>query len=110
MLEKALSQKELSALLGMTTFEIYKKLCWQIEADYDMEHIWNKGGSCWRYEYKYRRGGRTLCGLYLRESCLGFMVILGKAEREKPAAGQKRRRTVYDVGICGQTTRHDPRC
>lgn len=28
MLEKALSQKELSALLGMTTFEIYKKLCW----------------------------------------------------------------------------------
>ena len=33
MLEKALSQKELSALLGMTTFEIYKKLCWQIEAD-----------------------------------------------------------------------------
>ena len=35
---------------------------------------------------------------------------LGKAEREKPAAGQKRRRTVYDVGICGQTTRHDPRC
>lgn len=70
MLEKALTQKELSALLGMTTFEIYKKLCWQIEADYDMEHIWNKGGSCWRYEYKYRRGGRTLCGLYLRESCL----------------------------------------
>ena len=45
MLEKALTQKELSALLGMTTFEIYKKLCWQIEADYDMEHIWNKGGS-----------------------------------------------------------------
>ena len=42
MLEKALSQKELSALLGMTTFEIYKKLCWQIEADYDMEHIWIK--------------------------------------------------------------------
>ena len=35
MLEKALTQKELSALLGMTTFEIYKKLCWQIEADYD---------------------------------------------------------------------------
>lgn len=33
MLEKALMQKELSALLGMTTFEIYKKLCWQIEAD-----------------------------------------------------------------------------
>ena len=33
MLEKALSQKELSALLGMPIFEIYQKLCWQIEAD-----------------------------------------------------------------------------
>ena len=33
-----------------------------------------------------------------------------KLKGEKPAAGQKRRRTVYDVGICGQTTRHDPRC
>ena len=62
----------------MTTFEIYKKLCWQIEADYDMEHIWNKGGSCWRYEYKYRRGGRTLCGLYLRESCLGLWLFWEK--------------------------------
>ena len=40
----------------------------------------------------------------------GRKFHLGKAEREKPAAGQKRRRTVYDVGICGQTTRHDPRC
>lgn len=33
MVEKALSQKELSALLGMPIFEIYQKLCWQIEAD-----------------------------------------------------------------------------
>ena len=31
MLEKALSQKELSALLGMTTFEIYKKLCMMLQ-------------------------------------------------------------------------------
>ena len=83
MLEKALSQKELSALLGMTTFEFYKIVCCQIVADYHMEHIGYKCVCCLRYEYKYRRGGRTLCGLYLRESCLGFMVILGKAEREK---------------------------
>ena len=66
MLKKALTQKELSALLGMTTFEIYKKLCWQIEADYDMEHIWNKGGSCWRYEYKYRRGELYVDYIYVK--------------------------------------------
>ena len=39
MLEKALTQKELSALLGMTTFEIYQKLCWQIEADLKLSLI-----------------------------------------------------------------------
>lgn len=31
MLKKALTQKELSALLGMTTFEIYKKLCGRLK-------------------------------------------------------------------------------
>lgn len=37
----------------------------------------------WTYEYKYRRGGKTLCALYARENCIGFMVILGKDERLK---------------------------
>ena len=37
----------------------------------------------WRYEYKYRRGGKTLCALYARENCVGFMVILGRDERSK---------------------------
>ena len=40
MLEKALSQKELSALLGMTTFEIYKKLCCRLKPIM----IWNTSG------------------------------------------------------------------
>ena len=35
------------------------------------------------YEYKYRRGGKTLCALYARENCVGFMIILGKDERLK---------------------------
>ncbi|NFN85694.1 DUF3788 domain-containing protein [Clostridium sporogenes] len=45
--------------------------------------IWNNGGKAWEYEYKYRRGGKTLCALYAKENCLGFMVILGKYERAK---------------------------
>ena len=48
-----------------------------------MERTWNKGGKAWKYEYKYRRGGKTLCALYARENCVGFMVILGKEERAK---------------------------
>ena len=27
-----------------------------------MERLWNTGGKNWTYEYKYRRGGKTLCG------------------------------------------------
>ena len=35
----------------------------------------------WTYEYKYRRGGKTLCSLYARNDCAGFMIIFGKDER-----------------------------
>ena len=48
-----------------------------------MDCLWNKGGKAWKYEYKYRRGGKTLCALYAREGCVGFMIILGKGERSK---------------------------
>lgn len=48
-----------------------------------MDRLWEKGGKAWIYEYKYRRGGKTLCALYAREGCMGFMVILGKDERVK---------------------------
>ena len=48
-----------------------------------MECSWNKGGKAWKYEYKYRRGGKTLCALYAREHCVGFMIILGRDERLK---------------------------
>jgi len=41
------------------------------------------GGKAWTYEYKYRRGGKTLCALYARENCIGFMIILGREERIK---------------------------
>ena len=48
-----------------------------------MDCLWDKGGKAWTYEYKYRRGGKTLCALYARENCVGFLMILGKAERLK---------------------------
>ena len=46
-----------------------------------MDCLWGKGGKEW--EYKYRPGGKTLCALYARENCVGFMIILGKDERLK---------------------------
>lgn len=70
-------------LLNEEYFSVWEKLCDVIEAEYEMERLWNSGGKAWAYEYKYRRGGKTLCALYARENCMGFMVIMGKAEREK---------------------------
>lgn len=62
--------------------------------------IWNSGGKAWKYEYKYRRGGKTLCSLYARENCIGFMVIFGKDERANFEAERdsytKATQAVYD--------------
>mgnify|MGYP000615169366 CR=1 FL=1 len=32
------------------------------------------------------RGGKTLCSLYAKSQCMGFLVIFGKAERAKVEA------------------------
>lgn len=75
--------EEIIALIGENLYDIWNKLSALINENYDMECIWNKGGKAWNYEYKYRQGGKTLCALYAKENCIGFMVILGKDERVK---------------------------
>ena len=82
-MEKPPDIEEIRALVGSPLCEIWVKLCDAIDMKYEMECTWNSGGKAWTYEYKYRRGGKTLCALYAREDCIGFMVIFGKAEREK---------------------------
>lgn len=46
-----------------------------------MDKTWNNGGKKWIYEYKFRRGGKTLCAFYFNKNILGFMIIFGKTER-----------------------------
>lgn len=75
--------EKMTSLIGESLYEIWNQLCALIDEKYDMDCLWNKGGKAWTYEYKYRRGGKTLCALYAREGCVGFMVILGKEERLK---------------------------
>lgn len=83
MLDKIPEAKEMITLVGQTRYDIWKKLCLAIDKKYDTEHIWNHGGKAWHYEYKYRRGGKTLCALYAKENCISFMIIFGKDERAK---------------------------
>ena len=89
MLEKIPNEQELKNLLGESLFEVWTKLCAAIDTQYDMDRLWDNGGKAWTYEYKYRRGGKTLCALYARENCIGFMIIFGKNEREKFEASRE---------------------
>ena len=79
MLENAPTQSTLMELLGQPLFKVWQELCSAIDEKYDMERLWNTGGKNWTYEYKYRRGGKTLCSLYAKSNCVGFMIIFGKA-------------------------------
>ena len=100
----------LEALTGKELYDLWTSLHQLIEQKYNMEQMWNHGGKKWTYEYKYRRGGKTLCALYAKEQTIGFMVILGKDERTKfesmremfSNAAQK----IYDE----TTTLHDWKC
>ena len=83
MLDFTPGTEEMTALLGASLYEIWAQLCTRIDEQYDMDRLWGPGGKAWMYEYKYRRGGKTLCALYAREHCMGFLVILGKDERLK---------------------------
>ena len=62
MLEKIPTTDEMTTLVGQDLYDVWQKLCTAIDEKYDMECLWNKGGKAWTYEYKYRRGGKTLCG------------------------------------------------
>lgn len=82
-LEQAPSKEEMIALTGENIYTAWNRLCSLIEEEYEMERIWNSGYKEWKYEYKYKRGGKTLCTFYMRENCAGIMIIFGKQEREK---------------------------
>ena len=83
MLEKIPTESSMIELLGRSLYEIWQQLCMTIDKKYEMDRIWNNGGKKWTYEYKYRRGGKTLCCLYAKSSCIGFMIIFGKDERAR---------------------------
>lgn len=107
MLEKIPTADEMTTLVGQDLYDVWQKLCTAIDEKYDMECLWNKGGKAWTYEYKYRRGGKTLCGLYAREHCVGFMIIFGKDERSKVEAVREKLSKEVQVVYDEAKTYHD---
>ncbi len=107
MLEKIPSREEMISLIGEEAFPAWEALCKRIEEAYDMDRLWNSGGKAWKYEYKYRRGGKTLCALYAREGGSGFMVIFGKAEQEKFEQSRQNFSPQIQETYDSSTTYHD---
>ena len=107
MLDFIPSAEEMRRLVGESRYDIWHKLDALIVEKYDMDCLWNKGGKAWKYEYKYRRGGKTLCALYARENCVGFMIILGKDERLKFEADREHYTKEVQETYDGAQTFHD---
>ena len=83
MLDIIPNKEELVSLVGTSLYDVWKEFSTIIEKHYDMNFFCFLGGKLWKYEKKYSRGGKTLCALYARKNCIGFMVIFGKKERLK---------------------------
>ena len=107
MLDTTPNAEEMTALLGKSLYEVWNNLCVLIDEHYDMERLWDKGGKAWKYEYKYRRGGKTLCALYAKENCVGVMVVLGKDERLKFEADKENYSKVVQEIYDNTHTYHD---
>ena len=71
------------SLLPEKTAEIWKGMTSALDALYDVDQLWDKGFGPWQVEYKYRRGGKTLCTFYAKEGEAVLLITYGKAEREK---------------------------
>lgn len=65
--------------------EAWEKIITGIRSNYIMDEQWYEGKreSPYRDELKFRRGGKTLITLYIREGFFRAVVILGKNERMK---------------------------
>jgi len=76
-------KEQVDALLSEETLSVWNALTERIDALYDVDKLWNKGFGNWKVEYKYRRGGKTLCTFYAKENVANLLITYGKAEREK---------------------------
>lgn len=106
-MEPCAYNETISRLLGPSLYAAWCSLCDAIDARYDMEHLWNSGGKAWDFEYKFRRGGKTLCSLYARENRMGFLIIFGREERAKFEAGRNNYSDYIQAVYDGAKTYHD---
>lgn len=71
------------SLLSEDTLTAWDDMIAEIDKLYDVDRLWTKGFGDWVLEYKYRRGGKTLCTFYAKKDVANILITYGKAEREK---------------------------
>ena len=94
-------EEQLAALLSKDILTVWNELTGTIDSLYDVDRLWNNGFGNWKVEYKYRRGGKTLCTLYAKEDVANLLITYGKAEREKfeglKATVSKQLQDIYEM-------------
>jgi len=88
-LERNPTVEELQALLGEELLAVWKGVTTAVDEKYEIDRLWDKGYREWVYEYKYRRGGKTLVTLYAKKETIGVQIIFGKDERVKVEANRE---------------------
>jgi len=75
---------EVHALLGNAA-SAFEQLAGHIRYTYVLDELWEEGNPNHKHynNLRFRRGGKTLITLCLREGCFIACVVLGKDEREK---------------------------
>ena len=76
--------KQVKEMLGNASFAL-EKLAGHIRFNYIMDELWEEGNPTHKHynNLRFRRGGKTLITLCLREGYFIACVVLGKDEREK---------------------------
>jgi hypothetical protein len=99
--------EELKSILSPNLFNLWTAIIAKIDAAYDMEKEWDKGGKETKYVLRFRRGGKTLVSLLPKESEIGILVIYGKDERSKFEAQQANFSSKVVSEYNSATTYHD---
>ena len=76
-------KEQVNSLLSEEALFIWNILTNAIDSLYDADRVWSKGFGVWKIEYKYRKGGKTLCTFYAKENIANLLITYGKVEREK---------------------------
>lgn len=76
------TENAVKELIGSEKWAVWQRLTARIDGLYDMERAWNKGFGDWVYEYKYRRGGKTLCTFYAKPDIANMLKIKRKPNRK----------------------------